>query len=275
VLRHARRIEAVHQLRVGARRLRSALSLFKAMVGDDRVEAVKGELKWLTHELDDARNLDVFIADSFRPAARRHRDWEGLAALGRGLIAAQTRAYDRVEAAVAGERFRRLMIETAAWIEMGPWATSDDPQRVELRRRPAKAAAREILDHRYRRVARGGRKLAKLAPHPRHELRIDAKKLRYACGFFADLYGGKRQRRFVEAMEGLQDALGTVTDIAAAGSLTARLAGADADHPDAAAELAFAAGLVAGERQGGAADAVADAEKAFRRFGKAEPFWRD
>ena len=75
-------------------------------------------------------------------------------------------------------------------------------------------------------------------------------------------------------MEGLQDALGTVTDIAAAGALTARLAGADADHPDAAAELAFAAGLVAGERQGGAADAMADAEKAFRRFGKATPFWR-
>ncbi len=275
VLRHARRIEALHQLRVGARRLRSAISLFRPMLADDQLESIKGELKWLTHELDDARNLDVFITDSFRPAARRHADWEGMAVLGRALISAQTHAYDRAEAAVVGARFRALMIETAAWIEIGPWTLRRDPVVAALRRRPIADAAQQILERRYRKVAKRGRKLAKLEPHPRHELRIDAKKLRYACGFFGSLYSGKRLAGLVEAMEGLQDTLGAVTDIAAAGGLTAKLAGAQADHVAGAAELAFAAGLVAGERQGGTGDAVAEAERAFRRFRRAKPFWRD
>ena len=276
VLRHARRIEALHQLRVGARRLRSALSLFKPMLADGAVDRIKAELKWLTKELDDARNLDVFITETFRPAAKRHRDWAGLPALGRALITAQTKAYDRAEAALASERFRGLMLETAAWIETGPWTIDPDEFRTALRRRPARKAGRDILSTRTAKVLKKGRRLAKLAPAPRHKLRIAAKKLRYACGFFASLYAGehaKRQRRFVDAMGELQDALGALTDIAAADGLTVRLAGVDEKKASAAARLAFAAGLVAGERQRDEAAALAAAEAAFKRFRGAKPFW--
>jgi triphosphatase len=276
VLRHARRIEALHQLRIGARRLRSALSLFRPMLADDRFEGVKTELKWLTHELDDARNLDVFIKDTFRPAARRHDGWTGLAALGRALITAQTRAYERVDRAIGGERFRALMLETAAWIETGPWTTADDPALAALRARPIARTAAEILQDRRRRVAKEGRKLARLEPAARHKLRINAKKLRYACGFFASLYSGKaakRLGRFLKGMEGLQDGLGALTDIAAAAGLTAKLAHAEAGEGERAADLVFAAGLVAGERQADAAKAIKTARKAVSRFAAAERFW--
>ena len=275
VLRHLRRIEALHQLRVGARRLRSAISLFRPMLADDHLEAIKGDLRWLTRELDDARNLDVFITETFRPAAKRHARSMGLSNLGRALITAQTRAYDRAEAALGSERFRTLMLETAAWIETGPWTSGDDPALVALRARPIKAVAREILKDRRRKVIKAGKALARLAPQPRHKLRIDAKKLRYACGFFASLYAGKparRMKRFIAAMEGLQDGLGALTDIVAADSLTAELATAAAT--DAPAKLGFAAGLIAGERQTDEAAATRAAEKAYARFAKAEPFWR-
>ncbi len=63
VLRADPGAEAVHQLRVAARRLRSALSTFKTLISDPGHAAVKADLKWLAGGLNDARNLDVF-ADS-------------------------------------------------------------------------------------------------------------------------------------------------------------------------------------------------------------------
>jgi triphosphatase len=274
VLRHLRRIEALHQLRVGARRLRSAISLFRPMLADDRVEEIKAELRWLTRELDDARNLDVFITETFRPAAKRHARSMGLSNLGRALITAQTHAYDRAEAALGSERFRALMLETAAWIETGPWTSGEDPRLAAQCARPIKAVAREILRRRRRKVVKAGKALARLAPQRRHKLRINTKKLRYACGFFSGLYSGKagkRLKRFVAAMEGLQDELGALTDIVAADSLTAELATAAAS--DAPAKLGFAAGLIAGERQTDEAAAVRAAERAYARFAEAAPFW--
>jgi triphosphatase len=270
VLRHIRRIEALHQLRVGARRLRSAISLFRPMLEDGHVETIKSELQWLTRELDDARNLDVFITETFRPAAKRHARSMGLSNLGRALITAQTRAYDRAEAALGSQRFRALMLETAAWIETGAWTHGD----AALRERGVKQIAREILKDRNRAVVRKGKKLAALAPAARHKLRINAKKLRYACGFFSGLYSGKgakRLKRFVAAMEGLQDGLGALTDIVAADTLTTELAAAATS--DAPARLAFAAGLIAGERQTDEAQAMRTAETAYARFAKARAFW--
>jgi triphosphatase len=276
VLRRVRRIEALHQLRVGARRFRSAISLFKPMLADARIEHIKTELKWLTHEMDDARNLDVFIADTFRVAAKRHGDWIGLAQLGKALLSAQTKAYDRAEAAVTSERFRAFLLEAAAWIETGPWSRSKNGAIAALRGRPIAVAADQILSERRRKAIKRGRKLAELAPHARHELRIEIKKLRYATGFFTSLYGGKKARtheRFSKVMADLQDCLGELTDMAAAAGLTAKLAGAEADGAETAAQLAFAAGLVAGERQTGYGLTMKAAAKTFHKFKRAKAYW--
>ncbi|WP_438618885.1 CHAD domain-containing protein [Oryzifoliimicrobium ureilyticus] len=52
----------------------------------------------------------------------------------------------------------------------------------------------------------------------RHQARKDSKKLRYAAEFFCSLYsdekGQRRHRRFVKAMEELQDQLSELNDLA-------------------------------------------------------------
>ena len=68
--------------------------------------------------------------------------------------------------------FRALMLEAAAWIETGPWTKGD----ASLRERPIKAVARQILEGRRRAVVKRGKRLAALAPAPRHKLRINARK---------------------------------------------------------------------------------------------------
>lgn len=67
-------------------------------------------------------------------------------------------------------------------------------------------------------MAKGGNNLIDADDETRHEVRIAAKKLRYAAEFFEPLYKGraKRHRRFITAMSGLQDALGSLNDLATA-----------------------------------------------------------
>jgi len=279
VLREARRLEAVHQLRVGLRRLRGAIALFAPMLEGEGCERVKAELKWMTRELNDARNLDVFIAETFRPAARRHRNWTGMAALGKTLLAAQTKAYDRAQTAARSARFGVLMLETADWVEAGDWRGHPDPKRAALRARPISKLAPELLQASLKKVLKKGRRLEKLDPEARHKLRLDAKQLRYGTGFFADLYAGeqsKTHKRFDKAMRGLQTALGALTDIATAAEVSAAIVGAgeaDAAVAGASAQAAFAAGLVAAHRAEGEPEAKAAALKAYRAFEAADPFW--
>ena len=216
VLRAARRPEAVHQLRVGVRRLRTAIGLFGPMLADDRRGPLKAELKWITRELDEARDLDVFIAETFRPIAAGHPRIAGLAALGAGLLAAQTRAYDRVEKALRSQRFGQLTLEAAAWIETGAWSEDPDEARAALRARPAATVAAEVLGAHYHKLVRRGRKLEALKPATRHHLRIRAKKLRYAADFFSGLYVRRAGRRLValtDALGEFQGGLGDLNDI--------------------------------------------------------------
>jgi len=76
------------------------------------------------------------------------------------------------------------------------------------------------LDRVRRKVKKDGRKLATAHDEARHTVRKDAKKLRYASEFFATLFDDKRARRrhkrFLSALESLQDDLGALNDLASA-----------------------------------------------------------
>ncbi|GAB3382366.1 CYTH and CHAD domain-containing protein [Amycolatopsis echigonensis] len=51
--------DSVHQLRVAARKLRSALQTFKSLVGKKKADSLAAELKWLGAELAPARDAEV------------------------------------------------------------------------------------------------------------------------------------------------------------------------------------------------------------------------
>lgn len=259
VLRDQPEPEAVHQVRVSARRFRSALATFKAVVDDDRYAAIKAELKWLAKAFDQARNLDVFAEQVLQPAMLMPDRPGGLEALDHAVAEARAEARRAACETAASERFRLLMIDATAWAETGAWL-----QRPQGRE-PARAFAGRELDHRRKKLLRRGRDLASSTDETRHRLRIQAKKLRYAAEGFAALYPEKKVERFVARLKALQDRLGELNDIATAETLTAGL------HlsPDAA----FAAGDLAGLRAAEKPKLIAKAGKALSRLDDAKPFW--
>lgn len=219
-----RSAEALHQARVALRRLRSAFFIFRPLV-DHAGRRLDEELRWLAAELGEARNIDV-LSDRVSDAALRDR-----------LEAARQAAYADVNGALASSRARSLMLDLAQWTSCGAWL--DDADTRHLRDQPARELAEAVLDRLRRKVRKHGRDLPDADDAARHQVRKDAKKLRYAADFFVSMFGSKRERRrykrFVAVLEALQDQLGALNDLAMAPHLLRKLGLADA--PDVATLL--------------------------------------
>jgi triphosphatase len=251
--------EAVHQLRVAARRLRSALTTFRLLLAGEQAEALKAELQWLAHACDAARNLDVFIDETLRPAETEETPLGGLPTLRKAMDAARGAAWAQAGEAAASARFRAMMIEAAAWVETGDWLGRDG----------AGEAARPFAKHSLRRhlktLTKRGRAAHRGDDAARHHLRIEAKKLRYGAEALASLYGEKRVERYLDRLKVLQDVLGKLNDLATAEPLVSSLT--------LSSEAAFAAGELVGLKIAEKPALVARAEKALDRLKAAHPFW--
>lgn len=262
-LHRARRPETLHQARIALRRLRSGLTVFKPLLNDEAFEAVRAELKWAAGALDEARELDVFIA---RLQARPD-EGELLSYLER-LTTARERAYDAGLAALDSPRFAKMLLDTALWVETGAW--SRNKGRTADREQPIADFAAKVLDKRRKRVRKAGQGLVQQDAAGRHQLRIECKKLRYAAEFFENAFpkAGKRRAEFIEKLKGLQDELGALNDIAMAPEIARQ-----GVFGRGVADLAFVAGQVVGELRADEPELIAGADKAFRRFMDAKTFW--
>ncbi|WP_157216605.1 CYTH and CHAD domain-containing protein [Flavisphingomonas formosensis] len=209
---------ALHQARVALRRLRSAFTIHKEMLGDLRFGRLREETRWLALALADARSIDVLIEQNEDPE------------LSTRLLAARDQAYHAAETALHSERARTLMLDLVEWIALGDWLRQ--PLFKEMREQPAPLFAAAALDRFRGKVKKSGKDLAGLDDEARHELRKAAKKLRYASEFFHALFDGKRAKRrykrFISTLEELQDRLGALNDMATAPELLDRLGLADA-----------------------------------------------
>ncbi len=263
--------EALHQIRVSLRRLRSALSLFKPILEDDpRAAALGAEIKRVTEPFGQARNLDVFLGTTLPAEMARRPDEPGLAGLRARLEAEHERAYAAVLDILEAPEWRILLLDLVAWLDSGAWRA------LPAAAVPAEDFASETLDRFRARVKKRGRHLDRLDPEERHRVRIAAKKLRYGADFFASLYTGKKARKrhksFAAALSDLQDHLGALNDLATAHTVMADLAGADGARTDGA--TAFAAGLTAADNEAQSEDLLAKAAEAHEDLVDVKPFWR-
>ncbi len=273
--------EGVHQMRVGLRRLRAALSIFKELTRGAEAEAIKAELKWLTGEMGAAREFAVLIEERVRKLRRAELGVGGAGVLKQDLDARRRQALDRARAALDGERYRRLGLRIALWLARDGWSQADDPLDTARRERPARDFAAEVLAGRLKKIVKKIARVEELSVRERHKLRIATKKLRYATEFFASLFAGRKReargRQLANILEGLQDSLGTLNDIEAHKRLARRVVAAGkppAEPIRRKAEKSYAMGFITGQEQKQIASCLAAAAKAGKRLSKTRPFWR-
>ena len=269
LLRRSGNAEALHQCRVGLRRLRAALTAFRQILPREDLERWKSETKWLAGELDAARELDAFIEYVSGSTNAPIQGDPVLAAFGARLILAKAMAYDAAVAAVDSPRFAALVLDFTKWVEAAPWPRDDDPKAARRAKGDASVLAARALKRLDGRLRKAGKHLGKLDSAGRHEVRIKAKKLRYAAEFFSETFGKsarKRHKKFIAPLTGLLNILGELNDMATTGPCARAVVGRSAD-------LAFRAGEIVGRRKGDEPRLLARAVRAYEQCSDAKRFW--
>ncbi len=265
--------EGVHQMRVGVRRCRSALALFKKVIPAEQVAWLGSESRWLLGELGLARDLDVFLGDLLPLVEAARPGDKNLAALRRAATDAREDAYARVEATVFATRYTTFALQFGAWLETAGWRTGADDKTRKWLDRPVESLAHKLLTKRHAAALALGRDFDELAADDRHRVRIALKKLRYAAEFFRSLYRKKAASAFIQRVRGLQDDLGHMNDVAVAEKLVMAVV-AEAGPRSDATRLRIAAGMVIGWLTRDATSFDANLSSAWQAFVRHRPFWQ-
>lgn len=221
--------EFVHQMRVGLRRLNSALQLFRDTLPCP--PDLRSEIKWLRQALGGARDWEVLAGETLPRIPDGAPD--GMAGLQQAI--AQTVGVNRRQAAAAvmSPRYTQCLLSLGAWL-----ASLEQPSQETL-----ESFARQTVMRCHRRLQKRGRRLHQLDPEQRHRARLAAKKLRYATEFFQSLLSSRQVQPYLAGLAALQEVLGRLNDGVVAHELLGQIARRDASL---AQEAGFAQGYLAG-----------------------------
>jgi CHAD domain-containing protein len=233
-------VEPLHQMRVGARRLRSDLRTFRPLIDREWADGLREELQSLGRVLGDVRDLDVMIGRLREDARDLEPD------LGPLFDALEARR-EQARAALLGA------LRTARYLELldrlVEAATS--PALTDAADAPAGTALPALARRSWKKLRKEARSLQDDSPDERyHRVRVLAKRARYgaeAVGPALDEKRSRRARKFAKRAADLQDVLGEVQDSVVARETIHEVA---RGHPEAGAFNLAAGRLTERELQG-------------------------
>ncbi|MEG3641222.1 CHAD domain-containing protein [Magnetococcus sp. PR-3] len=208
-------IEGVHQVRVGFRRMRSALTVFRRAIPREVTRELGNEMRWVAGSMGPARDVDVFLDEGLQQMHGLIPMPQGEERLTLHAKAYQEQAYDQVRETLDSERYRRFKSQLDAWLKEKTWRKMmKEPAKLERLDKPILKFAGKVLEKHMARVMGDGEEIDRLPSEELHQLRIDGKKLRYATEFFRPLFPEKRCEAFIGELKKVQDLLGIMNDVA-------------------------------------------------------------
>ncbi|CAM2168312.1 CHAD domain-containing protein [Burkholderia cenocepacia] len=198
--------EFVHQMRVALRRLRTLMRFFPRFTDRQWKDTLGVDLRWLAKLLGTVRDWDVFATESLPAliaADGGSSDWDGTLDAARAQSMA---ARVELRQALHSARYARLTLGWLEWLSALALPAADGDDAPSLRRHATKRV-RRLFGHLY-----GSPSLTSLDTAARHQVRIDAKRLRYALEFFASLASRRTRTETVKTLARVQSVLGEAND---------------------------------------------------------------
>ena len=201
--------EFLHDYRVSLRKVRSVLSLFKGVYGEEQTAQLKEDFAALMQQTNTLRDLDVYLLNRLNyfklvPAATH----DGLAVLFDYLLAQRKKEHKGVSKVLRSRAYRQeidrlgKLFGDATKITTGPKA---EEKSLDF--------ARRLIFKRYDKVCKVARDIDHQTEDSAiHQLRIQCKKLRYLMEFFAPLFAKEQLTVLLKALKLLQDNLGNFND---------------------------------------------------------------
>ncbi|MCP4316400.1 MAG: CYTH and CHAD domain-containing protein [Hyphomicrobiales bacterium] len=260
--------EVPHQLRIGLRRLRSCLRIFRSFLTSDDLRRLADEARDMGRLTGLLRNADVLLDDIAVPA---------IEALGRNKkhramlkYLKQNRHLQRqcAREAVGSKHWTHLKLNCMlfdqavdrAFLIAGVPPADESVMAVSCRE----------LERTWQRVEKKGRGFANHRIEERHEMRKTLKTMRYASEYFLQLYPGDDAGRFFTRLRRLQNVFGYLNDVAMAEQLASTIA---LEHPD-RKDLQKSVDRILKWHRNRAKKAMRKADRRWRTLSASPKFWR-
>ncbi|WP_423762512.1 CHAD domain-containing protein [Burkholderia sp. NLJ2] len=198
--------EFVHQMRVALRRLRTLMRFFPLFADRQWRDTLGVDLRWLVALLGTVRDWDVFSTESLPAliaADGGGADWNGTLDAARAQSMA---ARVELRQALHSARYARLTLGWLEWLSALALPPAEGGDAPSLRRHATKRV-RRLFGHLY-----ASPSLTSLDTAARHQVRIDAKRLRYALEFFASLASRRTRNETIKTLARVQSVLGESND---------------------------------------------------------------
>jgi CHAD domain-containing protein len=204
--------EFLHDFRVAVRRTRSVLGHAKDVLPADVLDWSRDGFRSLGHVTGPSRDLDVYVLEwNGYVSALAPETVAALQPVRRQLEADRDAAHAELAAALRSPETTELLERWKAWLA-SPVDVASGGDRAE---RPLGAVVRRHIDKAQDRLLSEGRAITPTTPAEEvHELRKDAKKLRYLLECFGGLLPPAERKAFVKRLKELQDNLGEHQDAA-------------------------------------------------------------
>jgi CHAD domain-containing protein len=202
-------IEAVHDMRVATRRMRSAFRLFKPFFESDAVRAHRRHLRRLGNTLGEVRDLEVFL-DKAQNFVKKTPDVD-LSPLIEDREKRLEKARRALIAYLDSPKFARFVNRFFKFLTTPGKGARPLPAPGEVAAYQVRHVAPRLIYEHYERVRAYETVMDNAAAPTLHALRIDLKRLRYTLEFFEDVLGPEA-RPVIEEIKGMQDHLGDLND---------------------------------------------------------------
>ncbi len=255
-------VEAVHQMRVGLTRLRSALRSLKPYSKAPWIAELESDARQIARCVGTVRDADVLIAEIYAPIAENHAGVvPGFPGLLQALKAHRDAAYKDAVVNLDKGLWARLLVT----MMLSPHLIETQGAFAE----PIATLAGECLERRWKRVRKYGERLAELDLEERHSMRKALKKLRYNCEFFQTLYGHEA-KSFTKRLKKLLGLFGAINDV----RMAERLIGLAIERRRKNSKPLAAAGYILGRHEANVPVVWSKARREWERLEKASGFWR-
>jgi CHAD domain-containing protein len=203
---------ALMQIRIGLRRIRVAMRVFKLIIPTDVRLHFNREFRYFGSLLGEARNMDVFLYGMLSPDSGNKDLLGAYQELRKHGEEVWNDEIDVITKEISGGHFERVFKEFEQWLNSN-WSNKLGKS---ARRKMSLPVSRFALDA----IEEGNIELLNLAPEEEdlsveelHELRKLAKRSRYHLRFFSSLFKEEKIEEGFSILIKMQDRLGHINDV--------------------------------------------------------------
>lgn len=203
---------ALMQIRIGVRRMRVALHIFRTIIPKEVRSGFNREYRYFGNLLGDARNMDVFMDGTLMPDIKTKdfkRVSKELLRLGEEL---RTEEYDIIIHEISGGHFERVSKSFDKWLQ-GSWSSKLGRTARKVLGGPISPFALAAIEEGNTELLNRGADVASLSANELHDLRKYIKRSRYHLRFFSALFREEKIAEGFNLLVRMQDYLGHINDV--------------------------------------------------------------